>query len=368
MSKNNAALYDPNMLIQAGINPKTGLPIKADEKKDGLKPNIKKLLRIIDEQTAINRYKWYNLPEGLTGQLIERILYYKGQGMFFYVEELDKFFFLPYCLDGSIDIYGQYTSVRPLPFNGSTEATKDGKLNPIAKYITSLSREPLYDIQLEALTADTLKTKCVLLSDYSKQISQTNISRQILNDPLLDVMSDCIPFMRTALLNGTGVQGMRVASQDEYANVQLASAAIDNAALNGEKYIPVIGNIDFQDLAGGNVAKAEEFLLAMQSLDNFRLSTYGLDNGGLFQKKSHMLEAEQEMNTGNVGLINQDGLTLRETFCDIVNSITGLGIWCEVSETIIGIDTNMDGIISDEQDQSGIPGEQPLMQEEVQDV
>ena len=367
MSKNNAAIYDPNMLIQAGIDPKTGLPLKVEEKKDGLKPSIKKILRIIDEQTAINRYTWYNLPSGLNGQLIERILYYKGQGMFFYVEELDKFFFLPYCLDGSIDIYGQYTGVRPLPFNGSTEATKDGKLNPIAKYITSLVREPLYDIELEALTPDTLKTKCVLLSDYSKQISQTNIPRQILNDPLLDVMSDCIPFMRTALLNGTGVQGMRVNSQDEYLNVELASTAIDNAALNGKKYIPVVGNVDFQDLSGGQVAKSEEFLLAMQSLDNFRLSTYGLDNGGLFQKKSHILQAEQEMNTGNVGLTNQDGLTLRQTFCDIVNSITGLGMWCEVSETVVGIDANMDGIIGDEQDQSGIPGQQPV-QQEVQDV
>ena len=365
MSKNNAALYDPNMLIQAGIDPKTGLPLKQAEKKEGLKGNIKKLLRIVDEQDALNRFTWYNLPDGLDGQLVERILYYRGQGMFFYVKELDKFFFLPYCLDGSIDIYGQYTSVRPLPFNGSTETTKDGKLNPIAKYITNLSREPLYDMQLEELTPDIFTTKCVLLHDYSKQISQTVIPRQTLNDPLLDVMSDCIPFLRTALLNSTGVSGMRVNSQDEAMNVKLASTAIDNAALSGEKYIPVIGNVDFQDLTTGQVAKSEEFLLTMQSLDNFRLSLYGLDNGGLFQKKSHMLEAEQELNAGTVGLVMQDGLTIRQKFCDIVNSLFGLGISCEISENVIGVDTNMDGQISDEQDQSGIPGEQP---QEVQDV
>lgn len=359
------AIYDVNTLVQAGIDPKTGLPIRmASSDKATLKPNIKKILRVIDEQTAINRYKWYNLPNGLTGQMIERILYYKGQGMFFYVPALEQFFFLPYALDGSIDIYGRYTSVKPLPFNGSTEVKKGDKLSPIAKYITELSREPLYDIELEELSEKTLDTKCVLLSDYSKQISQTNISRQVLNDPLLDIMADCLPFMRTALLNGTGVTGMRVESEDEQADVKAASAAIDNAALNGEKYVPIIAHIDFQELTGGSVAKAEEFLLAMQSLDNFRLSTYGLDNGGLFQKKSHVLEAEQEMNTGNVGLINQDGLTLRQTFCDIVNSITGLGMWCEVSETVVGIDTNMDGLISDEQDQTGsMPGSQPTMTE-----
>ena len=371
MGQNNAKMIDPNLLIQAGIDPKTGLPIKfSNACKNDLKPNIKKIMRIIDEQTAINRFKWFNLPSGLDGQLIERILYYKGQAMFFYVEELDQFFFLPYALDGGIDIYGRYAAVRPLPFNGSTE-TKDekGKLTPISQYITGLAREPIYDIELEALTPETFGKKCVLLSDYSKQVSQTNISRQILNDPLLDVMSDCIPFLRTALLSGTGVSAMRVNSQDEYSNVELASTAVDNAALAGKKWIPVIGNIDFQDLSGGNVAKAEEFLLTMQSLDNFRLSTYGLDNGGLFQKKSHVLESEQEMNTGNVGLIMQDGLTIRENFCDMVNSLFGLGIWCEVSETVIGLDTNMDGLISDELDQTGMmAGQQPAQQEVAEDV
>lgn len=354
-------MIDINTLIQAGIDPKTGLPIKLESGCEStLKSDIKKLLRILDEQNAINRYKWYNLPDGLTGQMIERILYYKGQAMFFYVKELNQFFFLPYALDGSIDIYGRFTGVRPLPFNGSTEIKKEDKLEPIAKYITSLKREPIYDIWLEELTEDVMDTKCVLLSDYSKQISQTNISRQILQDPLLDVMADCVPFLRTALLNSTGVQGMRVNSQDEYSNVNLASAAIDNAALNSQKYVPVIGQVDFQDLTSGQVAKSEEFLLTMQSLDNLRMSFYGLDNGGLFQKKSHVLEAEQEVNAGNVGLIYQDGLTLREEFCDMVNSITGLGIWCEASEVVIGLDTNLDGVISDEQDQTGsMPGNQP---------
>ena len=74
-----------------------------------------------------------------------------------------------------------------------------------------------------------------------------------------------------------------------------------------------------------------------------------------------MLESEQQMNEGNVGLVYQDGLTLRQKFCDIVNSIWGLGIWCEARETVVGIDQNMDGEVSDNQDQSGMgAGEQPM--------
>jgi hypothetical protein len=191
---------------------------------------------------------------------------------------------------------------------------------------------------------------CVLLRDYSNGISQNIVPRSQLQQPLLDVMSDCIPYMRTALLNGTGILGMRVGSEDELSNVKAASQSINRAALVGEKYIPIVGQLDFQDLTSGQIAKCEEYLLALQGLDNFRLSLLGLDNGGLFQKKAHLLQAEEEMNGGSVGIINQDALTIRQEFCNIVNSIYGLGLWCETSEVVTGMDKNMDGEVSNEQD------------------
>ena len=49
-------LPDLNSLIQAGINPKTGLPIKMGPTACMLKENLKKNFRIMDEQNAINRY------------------------------------------------------------------------------------------------------------------------------------------------------------------------------------------------------------------------------------------------------------------------------------------------------------------------
>lgn len=362
---NNANLPNIQPLIQAGIDPKTGLPIKAvsggGDPNCGFKENNKKLLRIVDEQDALNRFTWYNLPAGLTGNLIERILYYRGQGMFFYMETDDKFYFLPYALDGTIDVYGRFTAVTPLPFNGSATNGKDDKPKP---WITGLRRTCIYDLySINSKNPDTLTDEqvdaiftklderardgCVLLHDYSCQQAQTNISRQILNDPLLDVMADCLPFLRTALLNSTGVQGMRVQNEDEQSNVEAASRSIDRAALTGRKFVPIIGQVDFQEMTGGNVAKSEEFLLAMQAMDNYRLSLYGLDNGGLFQKKSHMLEGEQQMNAGKASLVMQDGLTMRQNFCDLINNIWGLGIWCDISESALGIDRNMNGEIAE---------------------
>lgn len=352
MGNNNARMIDPALLIQAGFDPKTGLPRKMTDNKIApiQKGDIKKQLRIMDEQNAVNRYTWYGLPQGLNGRLIERILYYRGQAAMFMLG--GKFYFLPYALsapEGStgIDVYGRFTGITPLPFNGSVE----GK-----PWIQGLTFIPQYEAPFLDEFVDKspeelqhfIDKSCVLLHDYTQQISQTNISRQLINEPILDVMSDCIPMMRTALLNGTGVMGLRVETEDQQADVARMSSAVNRAALNSEKYVGITGSLDFQELAGGNVAKAEEFMLALQSLDNYRLSLYGLDNGGLFQKKSHMLEAEQEMNAGNTGLVAEDGLRNRQDFCVIANTIWGTSMWCEPSECTIGIDRDGDMVAGDD--------------------
>lgn len=334
-----AKMYDPNMVKYVN---------QGNEPCFALKDGIKKQLRILDEQDAVNRYVWHNLPNELNGQLIERILYYRGQGMFFYEPTTDRFYFLPFALDGGIDIYGRYASVRPLPFNGSTEAIDEDKLSPLGKYLTSKSYVPIYDQMWDKLvTKETLNNYCVILKDYTEQISQHVIPRQQLQEPLLDMMSECIPYMNTALMNSTGVQGLRINSESDRKNVEIAAKGVKDAALLGKKYVPITAEFQLDDLSGGNVAKSEEFLLAMQALDNYRLSLYGLDNGGLFQKRSHMLEAEQKMNQGQASLIYQDGLMNRNDFADKINSITGWNIYCTPAESVINADIDGDGLAVD---------------------
>lgn len=341
----------PNLqpYIAAGINPKTGLPLKFDQDGSALKNNIKQLIKIVDRTDACSRYQWFGLPSGLTGEDIERLLYYKGQGIFFYMDTNETFYFLPYALDGSIDVYGRYTMVTPIALANSKD--ENGKDKP---WITGLTRKPQYDV-LEEVTLEDFKNSCVIIRDYQHGISQTITPREILNDGLIDAEAECIPFMNTALQSSTGVTGMRVPDDDSAASVMAANNSTKLAALNGQRYIPITGTIDFQELAGGSVMKSSEYMQAMESLDNFRLSLFGLQNSGLFQKKSHMLQEEQDLAGGNVGLIMDSGLKIRQRACNIINSIWSLGVWVEVAESAVSIDKNMDGEISDEED-----GQQPV--------
>ena len=342
-----AKLPDIQSLIMAGIDPVTGLPIRMDPGTKGLKENFRKQMRVLDEQDAINTFTWYNLPNGLTGRLIERILYYKGQAIFFYMKQNDTFYFLPYALNGNIDVYGRFLGVTPLTFGGGS---KEDKI-----WIKDLIYKPLYDIwSLDREESVDPDTYCVILKDYTEQLSQLVIPRQILNDPLVSVMAEAFPFARTAIIANSGIKGYRVNDEDQKINVDAASKSVTRAALEGEPWVPIVGNIEFQELTSqGTALKSQEFLLYLQSLDNYRLKLHGLDQGGLFQKKAHMLEGEQEENSGNSLLVYQDRLSNRQHFCDMVNALFGLGIWVEASEGATQNDEDMDGDLNSDADQSG---------------
>ena len=256
---------------------------------------------------------------------------------------------MPYALDGTIDFYGRYNTVHPVPM---TSGTDDKGSKAQAQLLSQIKLNCVYGqiIYEDEINDDLLTNSCVLLHDYTKQLAPTIIPRVTVNDPLLDVEAECIPFLRTALVAGSGIKGIRVNDADQADSVHDASKGMLRAALTAEPFVAMLGNVQFQELTDGAVLKAEEYMMAMQSLDNLRLSGYGLENGGLFEKKAHLLNAENEVNQSNVGLVYQDGLSIRQNFCNIVNSIWNLGIWCEPSQNETMADYDGDGMLYDSDD------------------
>lgn len=344
MANNNAKMIDVGLYASAGINPAkihaNSMPKGTQNMPIGtpLKDNMFGNFNRVDRQVACNRYRWYNLPVGMSSQDLERLLYLKGQLAFFYFEELNQYFILPYALNGGIDVYGRFISISPIPLattGDSDSADIKSSVEAMSRLFSGMKFECQYDVILpEELLEDParyLTKSCVLLKDYTNDIGQNIIPRAQTQKPLMEIMSNIIPYLNTALMNSTGVSGVRVNNQDEAEQVKLASSAIQNASLNGNKWVPMKGQLDFQDFARSPIGASQDFLLALQSLQNIEASLYGLDNGGVYQKKTHMLQDEYEANTGSpmTALVYKDGLDIRQRFCNIVNSIWGIGIWCE---------------------------------------
>ncbi|MBO7713214.1 MAG: hypothetical protein J6S85_06560 [Methanobrevibacter sp.] len=356
-----AKVIDPNLYKAAGVDPKTKKPDRVAE--IALKEQFRKIFRIIDEQDAVNRYKWYNLPMDLSSEEVERLLYYKGQLCFFYFKELEKFFILPYALDGEIDFYGRYNHVHPVPFASGKDdnlSKEDAARAEQQRAILStlklkVIKEPLLE---EEVSLEDFEGGCVLLHDYTKQLSQTIISRQALNECFIDLESDILPYLSTALLAGTGIKGMRVNDADAAGEAERASKQVKHSALTQKLYNAMTSSVEFQELSDGSPLKTEEFLLALQGVENIRKGSLGIENGGIFQKKAHKLESEQTGNESSVATVFQDGLSIRQRFCNIVNSVWGTEMWCEPAESMVNVDLNADGVMYNRD------GEQPPAAEE----
>lgn len=338
-------LYDEMLLLQAGISPdilKRAFVGQTRRNRTNNLEGFKKVLRVLDEQDAINRYRWYNLPGGIDGQDLERMLYSKGQVCLFWYEELNEFYFMPYALDGTIDFYGRFNRIHPVPYYEGKDDDGKARQKAMTAILSTLKLYPQYDVVDELPKGKRKADLCVLLHDYAKPFNaQEIIPRVRIQEPVITFEAESFPLCRTAMIGATGTRATRVQDSDEAEQVEQVNDQINSAALSGSMYIPAIGQLDFQDLPSKPGAGAEDYLMMMQAIDNFRLSLYGIENGGLFQKKAHKLEGEQRMNEGPASLPYDDGLTIRQRFCNIANSIWPIGMWCERPDSLKGKSSDM---------------------------
>lgn len=312
-------------------------------------PNaIYRFLKDKEVQEAISRYKWLLLPFGITPELVERILYYKGKGCLFYLKSTGLFYFLPFAWSGPIDCYGRYHKVTPLPFHGATEAKdKDGKLIP---FIPGLELEIIHDLSdlPDDWTYDMFEGHCIILYDRTLQIDQNVQPREQLNDVFNVLMSECPAYARTNLIANCGISAWRVNNEDDQGEVQSACDSMVANALTGNPFLSVVSAIEMQDLTNKGRVDAEQFYQVMQSLDSMRLMGFGLKANGVFDKDNAYINNQQVANMQqNVGLIYQDGLECRQKFADLVTFATGIMTDCIASESVTNVDMDMNGVVGD---------------------
>ena len=337
----NGRMYDVGLLKAAGISDailRSAQIIKGKRNRTNNLEDFKKALRIVDEQDAVNRYVWHNLPGGITGQELERMIYYRGQLCLFYSKELENFYFMPYALDGTIDYYGRYNRIHPIPYyEGENEAKLDEeakkKVKALAAILSAIKLDVVYDVATEPEKLD-LSSVAVLLHDYTKQRGQEILPRQSLQDPVISLEAEAFPMARTAMIAGSGIKALRVGDASEKEEIEDANDQVYAAAMSGALFIPVLGGLDFQELGESGNKAADNYLMLMQAIDNFRLSLLGIDNGGIFQKKAHELQEEHDSNRTASSFAYEDGLSIRQNFCTVSNSLWGLGMWCDKPDNV----------------------------------
>lgn len=339
-------MYDTLSFQEAGI-PQTKRMLKygnaIDQNGNAITPNPTRynlnydsLFSIMREQNMIEtleRYMWINLPFGLTQDLIERLLYFRGKGVLYFNDKVDKFQFLPFALNGVIDEYGRYTRCNTLPFTGvDEEESNDGsrrKKKPQPLIYENL--DIVYDLPYNEETfsmARERRTVGIILNDNSLAVSQQPIIRSNYVKPVLHMMSTLMQIINTAMYGSADHNLIQVENESELESINQQINAINFDILKGRRFTPVVGKLPITPIKTNNTANLEGLFCTFNSLDNFRKTISGIANAGVFDKKAHLLQAEQKLNGSNADDIYYNGLRLRQEFCLMLQAYYNYPTWC----------------------------------------
>ena len=324
-----------------------GIPVHGKNKyMYSIDPMFEKLgvsIKYIDYQQFLTRFKWNNLPEGMDSELIERILYFSGSAMFFYIKELNRFYFLPYGMSGEntevgIDFYGRFNRLKPYSFNGSTdgggEKKADGKrITRSDLYLSTQIRDNIKDIPMVESEEEARKiyeNGAVICWDMTPQLAYAVDSRNRISQSYVKYIVKILIQTKSALINSSG---FNLFSTDTEASTDIMQLQIDAINEDREKgklsavVSKALGNIE--NLQSNAPSAMADFWNSFVSADNLRLKSMGIRNDGLVQKSQYQNIQEQSIDINDAMQVYWNAFMERVKFSAIVNSIWGLGIYPE---------------------------------------
>ena len=324
-----------------------GIPVHGKNKyMYSIDPMFEKLgvsIKYIDYQQFLTRFKWNNLPEGMDSELIERILYFSGSAMFFYIKELNRFYFLPYGMSGEntevgIDFYGRFNRLKPYSFNGSTdgggEKKADGKrITRSDLYLSTQIRDNIKDIPMVESEEEARKiyeNGAVICWDMTPQLAYAVDSRNRISQSYVKYIVQILVQTKSALINSSG---FNLFSTDTEASTDIMQLQID--AINSDrekgKLSAVVSNAlgKIENLQSNAPSAMGDFWNSLVSADNLRLKSMGIRNDGLVQKSQYQNIQEQSIDINDAMQVYWNAFMERVKFSAIVNSIWGLGIYPE---------------------------------------
>lgn len=302
--------------------------------------SLYQIMRNHNRIETLERYMWLNVPFGLTQDIIERVLFFRGKGIFYFNDEVDKFQFLPFALNGTIDEYGRYIRCNTLPFTGVDEEEKDSKNKKKQRRLIYENLDIVYDLPYNAEMMKMVKEKKtvgIILNDNSLGLTQQPIIRSNYVKPILHLMSTLMQIINTAMYGCADHNLIQVENESEIASINNQINAINFDILKGRRFTPIAGTLPIQPLKTSNTANLEGLFNTFNSLSNFLKSITGIANPGVFDKKAHLLQEEQQLNGSNADDIYYNGLRLRQEFCMMIQAYYNYPIWCESKRGMSGV-------------------------------
>ena len=262
------------------------------ERVENLGYNYVPLIDNIGFVQATNRYKWKNLPPNLTSDLIESMLYFKG-AICLYVRG-GTMYALPFVKDGNLSVYGRFTSITPIAFNG-----KEQKMN----YKLNVNEDGVYDE----------KANAVILWDSQPMYNGAIIPKVVL---LKQLNENCSKILNMCMQNIQNSNKKLVFQCEDETQATQLRRDLDDAFGSTDNYIVVNKGVmeDMKPIVLNNdvTLVSQSLFESWQSFNNIRCELCGIENNGAFEKKERVITSETRGDVIQSKLALMNGLEMRK--------------------------------------------------------
>lgn len=276
----------------------------------------------------VGRFEYKGLPKSITAELIETMLYYKGQLAFFKMGA--KYYILPFVYSGTMNHYGIQEEVIPIPFNGTID---DKSYTAFAgTYKAILFEED--EVSQAVTSADD--TVAIILRERSSIMFGASLPTILLTNEIRDKLAENTIMVRNNVILSHPIKYVSVESQDKSTSVGGQMSQMFASILNGKLVETIVGQLKFEEVSSNPpTIQIQQLWQNYSSLDSLRLSGIGITNNGTFEKRERILTDEIDGKQTESKLVLKDHLRQRQAWARLVNSyFPDLEISVELSEEL----------------------------------
>lgn len=305
-------LGQANMLRNSGV-PALGIYTPTTNNPVGYyspdKEKYREIWSYYDFVQCCSRYKWEDLPNGLTGELLERMLYYRGSLVGFKVG--NGVFVLPYIISAKgLNPYGMPTSVKPITFNGKAVA---GDNDYFAEN---------FELPVDQTGNENNDFDAVLLFDNMPTSNMEHVpSRHYLNSIIIDEIVETFARININIVvsNKKILIECKDAKQSDVIYNELANAFGSDCPFG-----VITSPIATQSVQASSDLNADELFNAIKNYDGIRCFMSGISAKGFGnEKKERLVSGELAGNEDEKSLVLDMGYELRKHFCEMCNKKFG---------------------------------------------
>lgn len=264
-----------------------------------------------DFTQCVSRYVWENLPNGLTGWVVERMLYYRGCLAGF--KRAGMVFILPFVVDTEdLNVYGFPTSIRPMTYNG--------KMN--VGINDAFFADEKFKLPVDVVGNETTDYDAVLLYDnVPNSPSGITTPRCVLNQIIIKEIADVFARININVV----VSNKKILLQiKDPKQTDVMRKELEIAFGSDSPFGIISSPFDVNNIQSSNDFNADDLFNTIKNYDAIRCFMSGISSKSFgTDKKERLVSGELAGAEEEKSLVLDLGLDLRRQFCDLCNKKFG---------------------------------------------